>query len=50
MYGPYASVADACNNITPGSPTVDCSYSAAAVETANFTGGAPGEVYFAFNN
>ena len=45
MYGPYASVADACNNITPGSPTVDCSYSAAAVETANFTGGAPGEVY-----
>ena len=45
MYGPYVSVADACNNITPGSPTVDCSYLTAAVETANFTGGAAGEFY-----
>ena len=45
MYGPYASVADACNNITPFSPTVDCSYSIAAVETASFTAGATGEVY-----
>jgi hypothetical protein len=45
LYGPFTSVADACNNITPFSPTVDCSYSASAVETANFTGGAAGEVY-----
>ena len=45
MYGPFVSVADACNNISPVSPTVDCSFSASAIEYANFTGGATGEIY-----
>jgi hypothetical protein len=45
LYGPFTSVANACANISPASPTVDCSFSFAATETANIVGAVAGQWY-----
>jgi gliding motility-associated-like protein len=44
LYGPYGSLAAACP-ITGATAQVDCSFSAAATETANITGAVPGQWY-----
>ena len=45
LYGPFTNVANACANISPGTPTVDCSFSASATETANIVNGQAGQIY-----
>lgn len=45
LYGPFASTGAACTSIGPNSPTVDCSFSASATETANIVNAQPGQVY-----
>ncbi len=45
LYGPFTDINTACANIGPNSPTVDCSYSASATETANITNAQPGQFY-----
>ena len=44
LFGPYANLTAACASI-PGGPVEDCSYSTAAVEYADITGGIVGETY-----
>ncbi len=44
LYGPYSSVAAGCP-IGPGTPTVDCSYSASATEYVDISGAVAGQVY-----
>lgn len=44
MYGPFASVGAGCGALTAGN-TVDCSFSAAATETANIVGATVGQFY-----
>ncbi len=44
LYGPYTSVAAGCP-IGPGTPTVDCSYSASSTEQVDITGAIAGQVY-----
>lgn len=44
LFGPYPSLAAACASI-PGGPVEDCSYSTAAIEYADITGGLAGEIY-----
>jgi gliding motility-associated-like protein len=44
MWGPFTSATGGCSNLT-GSNDVDCSYSAAATETANITGAVVGQYY-----
>jgi gliding motility-associated-like protein len=44
MFGPYNTLNQACNTI-PGGNVVDCSYSTAAVETANIPSAVTGQIY-----
>ena len=44
LYGPYTSVSAGCP-IGPGTPTVDCSYSASATEQINIPNAVAGQVY-----
>lgn len=44
LYGPYTSVSAACP-IGPGTPTVDCSYSASATESVDINNAIAGQVY-----
>lgn len=44
LFGPYPSLAAACATI-PGGSVEDCSYSTAAIEQADITGGVAGEIY-----
>ncbi|HRE73037.1 MAG TPA: PKD domain-containing protein, partial [Flavobacteriales bacterium] len=45
LWGPFTSVANACANITGATPTVDCSYSIAATETATIPSAVAGQFY-----
>ena len=45
LYGPYTSIPNACSNIGPTTPTVDCSFSGAAIETVNITNALTGQIY-----
>lgn len=47
-YGPFASLATACSNLTAGN-TVGCSYSGASVETLNLVGAVAGQFYIILN-
>ncbi len=44
LYGPYTSVSAGCP-IGPGTPTVDCSYSASATEFVDISAAVAGQVY-----
>lgn len=44
LWGPFASVADACNGLTAGN-NISCSYSTAATETATVNNALPGQIY-----
>ena len=44
-YGPYTSVAQGCSIIGPSTPTVSCSYSAAADETVTIPNAQVGQFY-----
>lgn len=44
LYGPYSSVSAGCP-IGPGTPTVDCSYSASATEFIDISNATVGQVY-----
>ncbi|MGV3609491.1 MAG: gliding motility-associated C-terminal domain-containing protein [Fluviicola sp.] len=44
LYGPYTSVAAGCP-IGPGTPTVDCSYSASSTEYVDIANATAGQVY-----
>lgn len=45
MYGPFASATGGCASGLTAGNTVDCSYSAAATETANIVGASVGQFY-----
>jgi hypothetical protein len=47
-YGPFASLATACSNLTAGN-TAGCSYSGASVETFNLVGAVAGQFYIILN-
>jgi hypothetical protein len=44
-YGPFSDITDACSNAFDASQIVDCSYSAASVETVDYVGTQVGEKY-----
>lgn len=45
LYGPYTDLSAGCPNIGPNTPTVDCSYSAAATEIVNIPNAQAGQTY-----